>query len=335
MRTRPSRAPRPELMDRSDPRGFGSLGQAFLRWLEVKGFTAHTVRTRKHGLEVHASWSGQQGIRRPVDVTRGLLEEYQRWMFSHQTDDGKSWSFRYQCSLLSTVRAFYGWLSKQGHILFDPSSELELPRTGKRLPTHVLTAEEVEKVLLQPDLASPAGLRDRALLETLYATGMRRMEVAGLDISDVNPELQTVLVRSGKGRKDRVVPLGERALSWIERYLEEGREYLVQGEDCGALFLSATGARFNHCKMGTAVRGYVDAAKLGKSGSCHLFRHTVATLMLENGADIRFIQALLGHASLKTTQLYTSVSIRKLKEVHTATHPGARLLPPPKTDEED
>jgi integrase/recombinase XerD len=133
------------------------------------------------------------------------------------------------------------------------------------------------------------------------------------------------MIRLGKGKKDRMIPVGERAIAWIDRYLEEVRPDLVVGRDpahLATLFLTQTGEPFTPNRLTQLVRGYVEAARLGKSGSCHLFRHPMATLMLENGADIRYIQAMLGHEELSTTQIYTQVSIRRLKEIHTATHPG-------------
>jgi len=134
-----------------------------------------------------------------------------------------------------------------------------------------------------------------------------------------------VMVRQGKGRKDRMIPIGERALAWLDRYLVEVRPHLVVEPDDGVLFLTNEGTPFTPSRMTQLVRGYVLSAELGKSGSCHLFRHTMATLMLEGGADIRFIQQMLGHAKLETTQIYTQVSIRQLKTIHAATHPGAGL----------
>jgi integrase/recombinase XerD len=187
----------------------------------------------------------------------------------------------------------------------------------------------------QPSLEEPRGIRDRAILEVLYSTGMRRRELIGLQLFDFDRECGTVMIRQGKGKKDRMIPIGERALGWIDRYQNEVRPELVVGRDpatLATLFLTHTGEPFTPNRLTQLVRGYVQAADLGKSGSCHLFRHTMATLMLENGADIRYIQAMLGHAELSTTQIYTQVSIRKLKEIHTATHPGkvrrARVVNP-------
>ena len=201
-----------------------------------------------------------------------------------------------------------------------------MPRLEKRLPKHVLTQPEVELIINQPDLTTAFGVRDRAILETLYSTGIRRMEIIHLNLYDIDSDRGTLMVRQGKGKKDRMVPVGERALRWMIKYRDEVRPELAMPDDDGTLFLTNLSEAFTRNRMTQLVRDYVNAADIGKSGSCHLFRHTMATLMLENGADIRFIQAMLGHANVSTTQIYTQVSIRQLKEIHTATHP-ARMAP--------
>jgi integrase/recombinase XerD len=169
------------------------------------------------------------------------------------------------------------------------------------------------------------GVRDRALLEVLYSTGIRRMEILKLKLYEVDKNHGVVSVREGKGKRDRVVPIGERALAWLEKYLIEVRPLIVGEPDEGYLFLTSTGQPFAPNYLSWLARRYVKAANVGKSGACHIFRHTMATLMLEGGADVRYIQAMLGHARLDTTQIYTHVSIRMLKQIHAATHPAARL----------
>jgi integrase/recombinase XerD len=196
---------------------------------------------------------------------------------------------------------------------------------GRYLPRTVLTATEAERVLAVPDVATPLGLRDRAILETFYATGIRRSELMRLKVEDLDRGRQIVAIRQGKGKRDRFVPIGERALAWVERYLEEARPQLVVLPDPGHLFLTADGTSLGRNHLGKMVSTAVAVADIGKHGSCHLFRHTMATLMLEGGADIRFIQQMLGHARLDTTQVYAQVSLEALKAVHGATHPGARL----------
>jgi len=209
--------------------------------------------------------------------------------------------------------------------LHNPASELELPRLPHRLPRSVLTVQEVEQVLQQPDIHDPIGLRDRAILEMLYSTGMRRMEVIHLTLYDLDTERGTILIRQGKGKKDRYVPIGERAAAWVQKYIREARPKLAVDPDRGTLFLTHTGEEIGRDMLTMTVRSCVLKAKTGKTGACHLFRHTMATLMHENGADIRFIQEILGHVKLETTQIYTHVSIRALQQVHAATHPAALL----------
>jgi integrase/recombinase XerD len=182
-----------------------------------------------------------------------------------------------------------------------------------------------EQVLQQPEIGDPLGLRDRAILEVLYSTGMRRMEVAGLKVYDVDFDGSTVLIRQGKGRKDRMVPIGKRALAWMMKYINEARPHLVSEPDDYTIFLTNAGEQIELAYISHIAHYYVEKAQIGKEGSAHLFRHTMATLMLDGGADIRFIQQMLGHVSLRTTEKYTHVSIRQLQKVYEATHPGANL----------
>lgn len=191
----------------------------------------------------------------------------------------------------------------------------------------VLTAHEVELVLMQPDVNDPLGVRARAILETLYSTGMRRMELVALGVYDVDWQRETAHIRSGKGKKERIVPIGGRALLWIRRYLDDVRPLLLAGRSEPALFLTINGEPMRRQTVSDLVTKCIEAAGINKTGSAHVLRHTAATLMLENGADVRFIQAMLGHEKLSSTEIYTKVSIEKLNEVHAATH-RARLVPP-------
>lgn len=252
-----------------------------------------------------------------------MLERYQRWLFHYRKANGDPLSFRSQSQRLLPVRAFFRWAARNNVVLYNPASEIELPKVEKRLPRPALTASEAEHVLAMCDLTEPAGVRDRAMLEVLYSTGIRRGELAHLSLFDLDVERSTLLVRQGKGRKDRMVPIGERAVAWLTRYLTEVRPSLVVEPDDGSMFVSAEGCGFSPDRLTQIARRYVEASGVPKQGACHLFRHTMATLMLEGGADIRYIQAMLGHAELSTTQIYAQVSIRALQAVHAATHPGA------------
>ena len=185
-----------------------------------------------------------------------------------------------------------------------------------------LVRSQAEAVLAVADVKTPLGLRDRAIMETLYSTGIRRQEVSNLDVYDLDSQRGILRIRSGKGNKDRVVPIGDRALAWVQKYQFEVRPSLVLDHQETALYLGTEGQRLTGAHLGRVVRGHIKESEIGKSGSCHLFRHSMATAMLDNGADIRNIQMILGQASLETTQIYTQVSIAKLKEIHSATHPA-------------
>jgi len=318
------RSAKPVIGDASDSQGFAALSRTYLDWLAVRNYSPTTIASREHHLREFAKWCHERALARPADITKPILERYQRFLFHYRKKNGQPLSFRSQHGALVPVRAFFKWLCRQNLLLSNPASDLDLPRLEKRLPKHILTTGEVERVLALPDASDPLGLRDRAILEVFYSTGMRRMELAHLKLYDLDQERGTLMLRQGKGKKDRMIPIGERAIGWINRYLDEARPKLALTPDDGTIFLTNVGEAFELNRLTQLARHYVDAAETGKRGSCHLFRHTCATLMLENGADIRFIQQLLGHAELSTTQIYTQVSIRMLKQVHTATHP-ARL----------
>ncbi len=296
-----------------------------IEWARTKNYAERTLENRTQHLLLFIDWAEARDVVRVHEVTKPILERYMRHLYHLRQKNGRPLAFVTQVGRMMPLRALFRWLAKQNVIVANPASDLDLPRRERRLPKVVLSALEVERVLAECDLAEPTGLRDRAMIEVLYSTAIRRAELVRLDLVDLDPDRGTLMIRQGKGKKDRVVPMGERALFWTERYLGEVRPSLLGSLEKNALFLTSFGERFNPYTVSALVRGYVLAARLGKDGSCHLFRHTAATLMLENGADVRFIQELLGHASLSTTQIYTQVSIWKLQEVHRATHPGARL----------
>ena len=296
--------------------------QRYLNHLAEKNYSVSTIEIREEQLRYFLKWCEERAITKPRQLDRAILEGYQRSLFYYRKANGEPLATSSQHVRIVHLRHWMQWMLKQGHILYNPAALLELPRLEKRLPKAILTAKEAEVVLAVPDVTTTLGLRDRAILETFYSTGMRRMELANLHLQDVDFERETVTIRQGKGKKDRVVPIGERALEWIRKYLDTSRPKLTGTKDDGTLFLSTLGQPLVLDRLSQLVKECVDAAGIGKRGSCHMFRHTAATLMLENGADIRIIQQLLGHVKLDTTQIYAQVSIRQLKAVHTATHPG-------------
>jgi integrase/recombinase XerD len=321
------RAPAPVPGDRSDLAGFPRLVEEFTEHMGVRGYSERTIGNRRHMLSFLVAWLGERGITRAAEVTRPVLESYQRYLFHYRKSNGEPLSFRSQSQRLLAVRAFFKWAARQRHVLHNPASEIELPKAERRLPRPAMTAAETEIVLALPDLEDPLGVRDRAVLEVFYSTGIRRSELAHLAVTDIDHERATLLVRQGKGRKDRLIPIGQRALAWVARYIAEVRPKLVTGPDDGTLFLSAEGTALALDALTRLAAGYVKASGVPKAGACHLFRHTMATLMLEGGADIRYVQEMLGHAELSTTQIYAQVSVRALQAIHTATHPAAANIP--------
>jgi integrase/recombinase XerD len=302
---------------------FPVVRDEYLRSLAIKGFSESTLRVREIYILMFLRWCGSNGILCATEVTGETLLRFQEHLYFHRKMNGHPLSTSSQYSRLALIRLWFRWMHRQGHIPNDPTKALELPRTSYRLPT-VLTKQQVEKVLGQPDVGNLVGIRDRAKMEVLYSTGIRRTELLGLKIVDLDRERGVVAIREGKGKRDRTVPIGERALVWLDQYLSRVRPTIVTGPDSGVVFLTSTGASFTPNHLSWLVRQYLRAANIPKPGACHVFRHTMATHMLEGGADTRYIQEMLGHARLDTTQIYTHVSIRKLKQVHTRTHPSAR-----------
>jgi integrase/recombinase XerD len=326
------RAGRKAQWERPSERALGrdTLGwwaKQYAQYLRERNYSERTLELREVHLSNFAAWCETRELYFPMEITRAILERYQSLLYHHRRTDGRALSFGAQASRLVSLKMYFRWLARQRVVALSPASEMELPRVVTQLPRTVLTALEAEAVLRVPDVDDVLGLRDRAMLEVLYATAMRRAELVHLRIYDVDRERCTMMIREGKGRRDRVVPLGERTLLWVEKYLAESRPELAAAIDDGTLFLANMGEALSLDHVTSVVRRYVERSNIGKRGACHLFRHTAATLMLENGADIRFIQQLLGHAKLDTTSIYTRVSIHKLREVHALTHPGARLKP--------
>lgn len=311
--------------DPNDPHGFIALRAAFQQALQVANYSERSVETFGIRLRPFFHWCVERGITQPREVTRALIERFDQWQFHYRKDDGNPLDVMTRKLCIGAIKSFFGWLAKKNLIPSNPASEIEYPKTGYRLPKAVLTPEEVEQVLAQPDLSTPIGLRDRALMELLYCTGIRRMEAAGLLLNDLSEQAGTVFIRKGKGDRDRMVPIGERALAWTRKYLSEARPQLVKDPEVQALFLNLNGGPIHPRSISKAGHKYVRQTGMNKPGSVHVFRHSMATAMLEGGADVRVIQEMLGHVSLLSTQVYTHVSIAKLKAVHAATHPAATL----------
>jgi integrase/recombinase XerD len=312
----------PEVVgDLNDPEGFASYLLRFYEWCKVQQYTDATLHTWVSVLRLFTQWCLDRDLNQPRLITYPIMTKYQRYLYYYRQTNGKPLTPASQSARLAPVRAFFSWLTREHYILYNPASELQLPKRQRKLPRAILSPDEVDNLLSQTDIQCIYGIRDRAIMEVLYSTGIRRMELVSLKINDIDRRSGTAFISEGKGRKDRMVPIGERALAWVNKYEDDVRPQLSINED-QTLFLNQYGAALSMDNLSQKIRLYILQAGIDKPGSCHLFRHSMATHMLENGADIRYIQELLGHVKLDTTQIYTQVSIKKLKEIHEATHPA-------------
>jgi len=325
---RGGQAPATDGWDRSMPDALALWRDTYLESLASRHYSEHTLNGRRDALRLFLVWAQERDLRRAAQITRPILEAYQRWLWRYTKADGKRLGWSTQRARLGILKDWFRWLTRQDVLLHNPASELELPRPEKRLPALALTLNQMAALLAVPNVHDPLGVRDRALLEVFYSTGLRRLELCRLEVTAFHAERRTLHIRQGKGYKDRVVPVGEQAAHWLDKYLTEVRSRLCCDTRTQALFLTGYGGAFHPDVVSRMVSAWLKVAGVSK-GSCHLLRHTCATHMLEGGADIRYIQQLLGHESLETTAIYTEVSIRQLQEVHARCHPSGKLASSP------
>lgn len=280
-------------------------------WLE-RGLSENTLSAYRSDLLGLSQWLQQQRTDLLGASRADLLGYLQR-----RVEDGAR--PRSSARLLSSTRRFYRYLVRERLLSEDPSARIDAPKLGRSLPKS-LTEEEVEALLAAPDTSNPLGMRDRAMLEVLYASGLRVSELVGLDSPQVN--MQQGLVRVlGKGNKERLVPLGEEALGWLERYLREARGLLLGAVQSDVLFPSRRGSGMTRQAFWQLIKRYAVLAGISKHLSPHTLRHAFATHLLNHGADLRVVQLLLGHSTLSTTQIYTHVARERLKNLHAQHHP--------------
>ena len=298
---------------------------AYLQWLRVHNYADTTIACRVRYLEYFARFCASRGVTESEAVTLELLQDYQHQLYDHRTRNDLPLTIGTQTQRLVPVTQLFSWLRRSGRIAANPAVDLLMPKAERRLPEATLSAEEMGRLLAAPRISRPLGLRDRAILEVFYSSALRRAELIELLVTDIDFARGTIFVRSGKGAKDRYVPIGERALFWLRLYLELVRPRFLTTDDDARLFLTSQGTALCPDWLSRRIRRYLQQAGIPKKGSCHLLRHTVATLMLGGGADIRYVAEMLGHARLETTQRYTRVSIDQLRRVHASSHPAAGL----------
>lgn len=290
-----------------------ALIEAFLdtAWAE-KGLAENTLASYRSDLQHFESW-----LRKANLSLRHVRREHISDYLEHRRRRGLKPAS--DARLLACLRQFYRYLHEQGLADAVPTQRLRTPKLGRPLPK-VLSEAAVERLLAAPDVDTPLGIRDKAMLETIYASGLRVSELVGLNGEQVNLRQGVVRV-TGKGGKERLVPLGNEALHWIEQYLKTGRPGLTAGKESPALFLSRRGAGMTRQAFWYVVKRYAVAAGVSESISPHVLRHCFATHLLNHGADLRVVQLLLGHSDLSTTQIYTHLAQAGLQKLHEKHHP--------------
>ena len=281
-------------------------------WLE-KGLSDNSLEAYRRDLTAFADWLGQSRGVSLLNCSDADLNAYLAWRYQ-QKFNGRS-----TARFLSAVRGLFQYLLRENRISVDPSARIEMPKLGKPLPK-AMSESDVEKLLAAPDTDDPIGLRDRAMLELLYACGLRVTELVSVTTHDINLR-QGVVRLLGKGSKERLVPMGEEAMVWLQRYIREARPLLLKSPDDPILFPSNRGEQMTRQTFWYRIKHHVQVAGINAAVSPHTLRHAFATHLLNHGADLRVVQLLLGHSDLSTTQIYTHVAKHRLQALHKQHHP--------------
>jgi len=293
--------------------------------LKVQGYASLTIAGYIHHLQFFLRFLESLQIEDITEVSRDTMHSYQVCLSAYENPNhGNSLSLGSQANKITALRSFFKYLLKSGYILYDSTSSMDLPRLRKTLPKDIMSKKEVRKLLTQPNPDTPLGLRDKAILEVLYSTGIRSSELTNLSVYDIDVSEGDLRVVQGKNAKDRVIPIGEIACKYVEEYLNQARPKLVKDMAQRYLFLTNHGNKTHPGEICLIIKGYAKKAKLKKHITTHSLRHTCATHLLRGGASLRHIQEILGHSSLETTQIYTQVEVSDLKKAHRKAHPRER-----------
>jgi integrase/recombinase XerD len=295
----------------------------YLNDCRTKGFSPWSIRSYSKALENFVCWLAKEHpeITRIGGISRDAIAQYQMHLYTAESRFKKRLALQTQYGWMGIVLWFFRWLLAQERILINPAASIQLPKRPQRIPRNYLSLKEIQKLLRVPDINTHIGLRNRTMLEVFYCTGIRAGELQRLKTEDLNLSDGWLTVRSGKGGKDRVVPLGKAAIHFLQLYLDKTRPKLIRDGKQEILFVSQYGRGLSHQSINHIVQRTARLANIKRRITPHALRHTCATLMLRGHADIRHIQEMLGHSSLSSTQIYTRVEIRDLKKVHARCHP--------------
>ena len=296
----------------------------YLNAMTATGRSPHTVRGAKSALKELVAFLGTADVEHVEQINHDVLLRYREALSWRLTQKGTPLSPRSQSELLGHLRAFCRWMVAQDWLVADPSKRIPNPRKPQQLPKAILDEGEVQTILAQPDLHTATGYRDRVILEVLYSSAIRRAELAHIQLDDVDTGHGFLIVREGKNRKDRAVPIGANVCALLESYIAGVRADWLGADQDRHLFLNRFGQGMGPNAVWQVVRKYSRAANIDRAVSTHTFRHSCATHMLRAGAPIRHLQEMLGHASVETTQVYTRLTITDLKAVHRRYHPRER-----------
>jgi integrase/recombinase XerD len=303
---------------------FEPMKEQFRQYLILKGYAPGTQERYLYSLQVFGRFMAEREVRDLALVTREVVRDFQESVHEGLNGHGEPTTATTQNAMMRGMKFFFRYLRQENYLIGDPAEGVSYSKEPHKLPRSMLTAGEMRKILKGPDTQTWMGYRDRTILEVLYSTGLRSDELNGLQVPDVDYEGGFIRVNCGKGGRDRVVPVGKIACRYLENYIKAVRPHFLKDPANPHLFLTIRGTRMHKNVLLQTVKRNVRKAKLEKRVTPHTFRHTCATLMMRNKANIRHIQELLGHASLETTQVYTAVTVADLKEVHQKCHPRER-----------
>jgi len=297
----------------------------YLESRQILHLSPLTLKNKRVYIERFIKFCDERGVTKVTETNQELFLRYQKELFHHRYR-GKPLVLEVQSKILCELKLFFEWLLEFGYITVNQTTAIKLPKRGVRLPKDVLTHEEVKSIFNAPDLSKPEGLRDRAILECLFSTAVRRFELTSLQVFNIKFNEGLVFIKNGKGKKDRVTVIGQSAMAWIIKYIDEARNKLLGNNQSDTLFVSNHGAPLSNGYLTKLIREYYVKAGVKKKGAVHNFRHACATALVSGkdgtgGMNVKHLSIMLGHSSLSSTEIYLNLAISDVKKAHQKYHP--------------